>query len=85
MKNGSKGGFLFTFLIFFGIFFLIGSCTDGCDDGGSSSGGKCRYCGNHTRYTYYGGGWVCYSCDKKYGYRFIVPKIDGIDYCLVSE
>ena len=40
---------------------LLGTCSSS-DDG---DGGNCRICGTHTNWTYRGGGYLCYSCDKK--------------------
>ena len=37
-----------------------------CSPSGDKTGGNCRFCGTHTNWTYKGGGYVCYSCYKKY-------------------
>ena len=41
---------------------LFGMCSPSNDE----DGGRCRFCGTHTNWTYKGGGYVCYSCYKKY-------------------
>ena len=74
-NKGSKGSiFVIAFIVFLALY-LIGSCGGGSSSSSSSSGGKCRFCGNKTSWTYKGGGWVCYSCDKKYYNAFIIPEI----------
>ena len=45
--------------------FSCGSCGGG-NDGGGKDGGRCQVCGTHTNYTYKAGGYLCYSCNKKY-------------------
>ena len=44
-------------LMIMGMAMVFSSC------GGSSGGGKCKYCGTHTNWTYKGGGYVCWICD----------------------
>ena len=46
---------------------MLFSCTvmlTSCGD--DNDGGRCRYCGTHTNWTYKGGGYVCYSCYQKH-------------------
>lgn len=45
----------------------VASCglmASSCGD--DSDGGECQICGRHTNWTYTSGGYLCYSCDKKY-------------------
>ena len=52
-----------TALILLGLM-LVASVTElsSCDDSGGD-GGKCKYCGTHTNWTYKGGGYICWICD----------------------
>lgn len=59
-KNGSWKGII---ILIIAVILLFSFCDN---DGGSSDGGRCKFCGNETNWTYKGGGYVCYSCDKKY-------------------
>ena len=52
---------LLTLCMLMGTAMMLSSC--GGDD---SDGGTCKYCGTHTNWTYKGGGYVCYSCYKRY-------------------
>ena len=45
--------------------FSCGAILTSCGDD-DNDGGRCRFCGTHTNWTYKGGGYVCYSCYKKY-------------------
>lgn len=38
---------------------LAGACSSSDD----SDGGRCKYCGRETNWTYRGGGYICYVCD----------------------
>ena len=40
--------------------FSCGTCSSDKD------GGKCKFCGDHTNWTYRSGGYVCYTCYKRY-------------------
>ena len=69
MKNGTS--IVLVVLIILAFLGMIKGCESGCDgDSGSQSGGMCRFCGRHTNWTYKGGSYVCYWCDKEYyGYK----------------
>ena len=69
--------------------FIVLSVIAGLGDSSSSSSSSssektCKYCGQKTSWTYRNNGWICYSCDKKYGHVFMIPEIDGIDYNLIT-
>ena len=53
---------LLVILMLFSCCAIFASC--GTDDG--DDGGRCRFCGTKTNWTYKGGGYVCYSCYKKH-------------------
>jgi ribosomal protein L37AE/L43A len=67
-----------------GILFGISSCISSCGCGDDDDGGKCRYCGKQTTYKYRTGGWICYSCDKKYSYSITFPEIDNLEESLIT-
>ena len=50
-------------LLILTLFMLVASTMtlSSCDD--DSDGGRCKYCGNYTNWTYKGGGYVCWACD----------------------
>ena len=45
--------------------FSCGAMLTSCGDG-DGDGGNCLFCGTHTNWTYTFGGYVCYSCYKRY-------------------
>ena len=55
---------LFAILLVIVMLFSCSAMLTSCDD--DKDGGSCRFCGTHTNWTYKGGGYVCYSCYKKY-------------------
>ena len=58
MEN-KKSGWIVAIVIIL-LLSLIGACSGG---GSDSSGGRCKYCGRETNWTYRGGGYICYWCD----------------------
>ena len=46
--------------------FSCGAIFTSCGGDDNNDGGRCRFCGTQTNWTYKGGGYVCYSCYKKY-------------------
>ena len=61
VKNSNLIALIFTVLVLL----ALGSCLASGDKGDDGEGGKCKYCGTHTNWTYKGGGYVCYSCDHE--------------------
>ena len=59
MENKKSGWIIAVVVI--ALLSLIGSCSNG----GNSSGGRCKYCGRETNWTYRGGGYICYVCDHQ--------------------